>query len=420
MKSLPKFCAALFVGVITLATFSPTVAQNADKPFTYVEQMPEFEGGPTDLISFLSQHIRYPEDAQKAGTEGLVIVSFVIDTNGSLGDVKVLKGLTNTIDSEALRVVKLMDGKWKPGMQNGKNVAVRYTLPIRFSMNTSAAAKTPDAQAQFKGGQEALMKQIIQNLKMPAEAKKENLNARVLIKFTIEKDGRVSGIKLENTKLKKTIGPGSELDYMDASSFNIQNKTILAKLAEAAAEALKTTSGNWEPATKNGETVSSEILLPIQFYGSEIEGGNTSPEVLKPTSQEPAAKELDLTAITSVSKLDQKPSFKSGKAEHLKFFAKHTRYPKTDAEGDVVISFMVYDDGSIGKPGVSKSMNPELKEEVLRVLEMSKGMWKPGIKDGKEVTSFHTMTFRFMIDRVTQKNATKLAGDADVVIKTFR
>ncbi|GHA53572.1 M56 family metallopeptidase [Pontibacter akesuensis] len=104
------------------------------KPYTYVEQMPTFNGGEGEMLRFLAKNIRYPLGAQQAGVEGLVVLSFVVGQNGRLSDFQIVKKLSADTDEEALRVVKLMDGKWQAGRQNGKVVPVRYTLPVRFAI----------------------------------------------------------------------------------------------------------------------------------------------------------------------------------------------------------------------------------------------------------------------------------------------
>lgn len=123
-------------------TPAPTVAfvpakeeiSDKEKPYTFVEQMPVFEGGDAGLMKFLGINIRYPKQAQEAGTEGLVVLGFVVEADGSLHDITVLKSLGGGTDEEAIRVVEMMDGKWSPGRQNGKAVPVRYTMPIRFAI----------------------------------------------------------------------------------------------------------------------------------------------------------------------------------------------------------------------------------------------------------------------------------------------
>jgi TonB family protein len=109
-------------------------ADEKEKPYTYVEQMPEFKGGESEMRRFLGRNIRYPKAAQDAGAEGLVVVSFVVDKDGSLHDVVVLKKLHDDADAEALRVVENMNGQWNAGKQNGVAVPVRYTLPVRFAL----------------------------------------------------------------------------------------------------------------------------------------------------------------------------------------------------------------------------------------------------------------------------------------------
>ena len=102
--------------------------------YTVLEQHPEFPGGMLGLGKFLSENLQYPPEAQKAGAEGKVFISFVVCTDGTLCDYEVLKGVRPDIDREALRVVKKMSGRWTPGVQRGQKVRVKYNLPINFSL----------------------------------------------------------------------------------------------------------------------------------------------------------------------------------------------------------------------------------------------------------------------------------------------
>ena len=103
-----------------------------EKPYVYVDQMPEFEGGELALQKFLASNLKYPESARNSGIAGLVFISFTITKEGRLIDYELQKGLSEDIDAEAMRVIKLTDGKWAAGKQNGKAVPVRFTIPIRF------------------------------------------------------------------------------------------------------------------------------------------------------------------------------------------------------------------------------------------------------------------------------------------------
>jgi len=95
--------------------------------------MPEFPGGNEALLKFITSNIRYPESAKKSKIEGRVYVGFDIDTDGSVINIKVLRGVNSELDAEAIRVIKSMP-KWTPGKQRGKAVRVNYTLPIMFSL----------------------------------------------------------------------------------------------------------------------------------------------------------------------------------------------------------------------------------------------------------------------------------------------
>ena len=104
-----------------------------EKVFTIVEQMPSFPGGEEALMKYLADNIQYPAIAKDAGIQGRVYVTFVVDKDGSITDVKVLRGIGGGCDEEAVRVVKNMP-KWNPGKQRGKPVKVQYNLPIRYTL----------------------------------------------------------------------------------------------------------------------------------------------------------------------------------------------------------------------------------------------------------------------------------------------
>lgn len=120
---------ALSLSVPISAFPNPAPSPDSDKVYTAVEQMPRFPGGDPELYRWVESHIRYPESAVHA--VGRVIVQFVIKTDGSIGEVKVIRGLDPDFDREAIRVVKSLP-KFIPGKMNGQTVNVWYTLPINF------------------------------------------------------------------------------------------------------------------------------------------------------------------------------------------------------------------------------------------------------------------------------------------------
>lgn len=101
--------------------------------FDVVENMPQFPGGPSKLFEFLAQNVNYPTEAEKANIQGRVIATFVVEKDGSISNAKVVKSIDPSLDAEALRVINAMPN-WLPGKQNGKEVRVKYTVPISFHL----------------------------------------------------------------------------------------------------------------------------------------------------------------------------------------------------------------------------------------------------------------------------------------------
>ena len=104
-----------------------------DKVFEKVEDMPEFPGGEQAMMDFVSKNVVYPKEAQEKGISGRVMVSFIVEKDGSVNEVKIVRGIGGGCDEEAVRVVKAMP-KWKPGKEKGKPVRVSYIMPIFFKL----------------------------------------------------------------------------------------------------------------------------------------------------------------------------------------------------------------------------------------------------------------------------------------------
>ena len=121
-----------------------------DPIFDVVDQQPEFPGGNEALIKFLSDNIVYPKLAQDEGSSGKVYVQFVIWKDGSVKDVNVIRGVHQSLDNEAVRVIKMMPN-WKPGIQRGKPVNTRFTLPIYFKIDAGhSSGDEIDNESQAK------------------------------------------------------------------------------------------------------------------------------------------------------------------------------------------------------------------------------------------------------------------------------
>ena len=116
-----------------IAEPEPPKHEEENKVFDIVEQQPLFPGGPAALMKYLSENTKYPVVAQENGVQGRVTVQFVVEKDGSISDVHVLRGVDPSLDKEAVRVVKSMP-RWTPGKQNGINVRVNYRVPVLFRL----------------------------------------------------------------------------------------------------------------------------------------------------------------------------------------------------------------------------------------------------------------------------------------------
>ena len=117
------------LGVISIA--NPAGDQ---EPYDKVEQMPEFPGGLTAMIKFVMENVRYPKAAMETNKQGTVVVEFIVEKDGKVSHAKAIQSVSDEIDAEAIRVVNAMP-KWTPGKQDGKNVRVRFSMPVTFNLN---------------------------------------------------------------------------------------------------------------------------------------------------------------------------------------------------------------------------------------------------------------------------------------------
>ena len=236
--------------------------------FEVVEIMPEFpDGGMSGLMQFLSKNIQYPINAQKNHTQGRVTVQFVVDKDGSISEPGIIRGVDPDLDGEAIRVISLMP-KWKPGMQKGQPVRVKYTVPVMFRLSDNGqkeeykpipkidetvvvgyASKQAPAEEdpvfevvenmpEFAGGMGGLMQYLSKNIKYPVEAQKAGTQGRVMIQVIIDKNGNIT-----NPKVIQPVDP-----LLDT-------------------EAIRVTASmpKWKPGTQRGMPVNVKYTFPIVF-----------------------------------------------------------------------------------------------------------------------------------------------------------
>ncbi len=252
-----------------------------DEVFKVVEEMPRFPGceGKTiigereqcaqqKMMEFISQNTKYPAEAKAKGLEGMVVVRFVVEKDGSITDADIIKGVEGGCSEEVLRIVDMMPN-WIPGKQGGKAVRTQFNLPFRFKLDGEKASEPKEkaltlddldetpvmAGCENKTGEERkscsdtkLMQAIFGNIKYPAEAREKGVEGMAVVKFIIEKDGSVT-----NPEIIKSVGSGCDEEVL----------RVVGQMP------------NWIPGKKDGKPVAVSFVLPVKFKldGAEKKGG---------------------------------------------------------------------------------------------------------------------------------------------------
>ena len=141
MKKLTLILATLLM-TVSYATAQEEDNNDAEDAVYTPEKRPEFPGGTDALFKFLSSNLKYPDDAKKEGIQGRVICQFVVNKDGSISDIQVLRSVYPSLDREAVRVISIMP-RWEPGVQNGEKKRCKFKLPITFKLSTPKKDNTP-------------------------------------------------------------------------------------------------------------------------------------------------------------------------------------------------------------------------------------------------------------------------------------
>jgi len=131
-KALFTAIAVLFI-LTAKAQMTDSARNSNEKVYTAVQQLPEYPGGSSEYYEFLDKNLRYPATARRNNTRGRVIVTMVVEKDGTLSQVKVVRGIGDGCDEEAVRLVQL-SSPWKPGIQNGRAVRVMYSVAVSFTL----------------------------------------------------------------------------------------------------------------------------------------------------------------------------------------------------------------------------------------------------------------------------------------------
>ena len=214
-----------------------------EQVFTVVEKMPSFPGGDAELLKYIATNIKYPKESQDNGEQGRVICSFIVGRDGSVNNPEVLRGGTPLLNEEAVRVINTMP-RWNPGMQRGKAVAVKYTVPITFRLKSpveEAKEETltvVDVMPQYPGGDRELLKFIAQSIKYPTDAQEAGVQGRVICSFVVDKKGNIV-----EPKIIRGIDPS-----LDAEALRVIGMMP-----------------RWTPGRQDGKAVRVLYTVPITF-----------------------------------------------------------------------------------------------------------------------------------------------------------
>ncbi len=229
--------------MVTATDVSSKSREMDEQVFTVVEKMPSFLGGDAELLKYIATNIKYPKESQDNGEQGRVICSFIVGRDGSVNNPEVLRGVTPLLNEEAVRVINTMP-RWNPGMQRGKAVAVKYTVPITFRLKSPVeetkeeTLTVVDVMPQYPGGDHELLKFIAQSIKYPMEAQEAGMQGRVICSFVVDKKGNIV-----EPKVIRGIDPS-----LDAEALRVIGMMP-----------------RWTPGRQDGKAVRVLYTVPITF-----------------------------------------------------------------------------------------------------------------------------------------------------------
>lgn len=323
----------LILSALSLAL--PLTAQEKKEIYTYIEQMPE---PGVNVTEYIAQNIVLPEDAKKNGIDGKVVLRFVVKENGDLDSIKIIKSILPSVDSAVLRIIDNMPA-WKPGMQNGKAVAVYYAqaVPIR-TLAVTTDKDTLDPEPLFD-----LPTFLYNNIIYPAKTPDSTIEGNVIVQFKVGIDSNIKSVKTS-----QGLHP-------------LLDKEVVRVLR---------LSPKWRPATNNGQPIEVTHSLAIALrWGHEVNN--------------------------LVIDTEPKPTF-----ELMDYLYLETPYSLPGVKRDrfnriiVPVTFIINEDGSVSDVQVVRSIDRSLDTDtVKKILSMPK--WQPAMSKGKPVKMRYSMNVTY-------------------------
>lgn len=285
----------------------------SEQVFDVVDEQPIFPGGQNALFKFLGENIKYPFDAIEKKIEGRVIAQFIIDKEGKVSGVKIMRSVHPSLDAEAKRVIETMPN-WTPGKNKGKAVNVRYTLPVVFKMTSDESKSEVDNVEQntftvpqfatmskseadneeqetqspqtennkvydvvdtppvFPGGEKALYDWLAKTIIYPVIAQEVGAMGRISVGYVIDENGNISDAKILNTKFTSPEPGLVVVGYGKGGKKDGKQKEVTAEDIKAGEKALEKEAlrviqamPKWTPGKDKGKNVKVNYVMPIQF-----------------------------------------------------------------------------------------------------------------------------------------------------------
>ena len=317
-----------------------TVALQDTAVFEVVEVPPRFPGGEIELMKFISRNVKYPAEARDKHVQGRVILTFIVEKDGSISNVRVARPVDPSLNAEAIRVVQSMP-KWEPAKQRGQAVRVRYTVPIQFRLqgdnSVATDSKTSDKDVMVVGYDSKTQEKPI-----------VEMQKRLVVRDDIK---------------PLMIIDGKEVTSLD----NIDGNDIASMTVIKNPESLK----------EFGEKGRDGVILITTKAHEKTSSGEDALEVV-----------------------EEMPEFPGGEIELMKFISRNVKYPDDAKEagkaGRVIVKFVIDKDGSISDATILRSVYPSIDAEALRVVN-AMPKWNPGKVKGEPVKVKYTLPLTFSL-----------------------
>ena len=393
------------------------VVVTQDTVYEVVDQMPEFPGGDAALMQFINKHIVYPSLSKEYGIEGRVMVSFVVETDGSLSDVKVTKSLEMLLDEVARGIISQMP-QWKPGIQAGKPVRVLYNLPINFRLNKNDSPSepaVPDARkhiqvasftslvSRYTGGNKEVASPLVSD--DPADVNNK------CISITTTRSPRSAGDTQLMLYLEKPFTLGDTL-YFSLKAKGVSKQKISTEFHTTPGSRLKVDPFEAFEITKDWQEFSFKYVMDYSIARTQTIVLNLADKGSSNVCF------FDDMKVEIHHVREDNPEFPGGIAAIKEYLKANNKYPSPGRGKSVYvnISCMVDTDGSITAVRNISSVDSLLDAEAIRLVQ---GMpkWIPGKRSGEPFKKSQIIPVEFDNTNVDwEKWAKENGNDAPFIV----